>query len=58
MRALTAVPPNQTGIYIYSHKHLWVELGATKEPAGWYPVFGCTECPDMAMGDYIEPATP
>lgn len=49
------VPNNDIGIYLYSHKHDWHEIGAHQWPSGeWVPVFGCGLCPDVICNDAVE----
>ncbi len=47
-RKLRRQPSNETGLYLHTHKHNWVETGTHTWPSGDVdPTFRCTRCGDV-----------
>jgi hypothetical protein len=53
-RITLARTPRNDGIYLYSHPHVWREIGATQWTNGsWSAVFQCLVCPDVVTSDDV-----
>lgn len=45
---LRRYPDNNTGIFLHTHTHDWVEVAAHQWPNGqWEPVWRCAVCTDV-----------
>ena len=45
-------PASNTGIYLFTHKHDWLEIGTKTWPSGMTSiVFRCSRCSDVISSD-------